>query len=77
MPARTPLSRERVLRAALALVDEEGVEALTMRRLGRDLGVEMPVLPDEDPALPEPGAAPRADGARAPRLSRRAGGAAP
>jgi AcrR family transcriptional regulator len=40
MPPRTPLSRERVLRAALALVDEEGVEALTMRRLGRDLGVE-------------------------------------
>lgn len=40
MPPRTPLSRERVLRAALALVDEEGVEALTMRRLGRELGVE-------------------------------------
>ncbi len=40
MPRRTPLSRERVLRAALALVDEEGVEALTMRRLGRELGVE-------------------------------------
>jgi AcrR family transcriptional regulator len=40
MPPRTPLSRERVLRAALALVDEQGVEALTMRRLGRELGVE-------------------------------------
>ena len=37
---RTPLSRERVLRAALGLVDREGVEALTMRRLGRELGVE-------------------------------------
>lgn len=34
------LSRERVLRAALDLVDREGVEALTMRRLGRELGVE-------------------------------------
>ena len=44
--------------------------------VGRDLGVEMPVLPDEDPAQPEPGAAPGADGAGAPRLSRRAGGAA-
>ncbi|GAB2603190.1 TetR/AcrR family transcriptional regulator C-terminal domain-containing protein [Pseudactinotalea suaedae] len=35
---REPLSRERVLSAALALVDAEGVEALTMRRLARDLG---------------------------------------
>ncbi len=37
---RSPLSRERVLRAALELVDAEGVEALTMRRLGRELGIE-------------------------------------
>jgi AcrR family transcriptional regulator len=37
---RSPLSRERVLRAALDLVDMEGVEALTMRRLGRELGIE-------------------------------------
>lgn len=37
---RTPLSRDRVLRAALVLVDREGVAALTMRRLGRELGVE-------------------------------------
>src|SRR5262245_14941679 len=36
---RTPLSRDRVLRAALDLVDREGVEALSMRRLGRELGV--------------------------------------
>jgi len=40
MSRRTPLSRERILKAALALVDAEGVEALTMRRLGRELGVE-------------------------------------
>jgi len=40
MPRRTPLSRDRVLRAALELVDREGVDALTMRRLGRELGVE-------------------------------------
>jgi TetR/AcrR family transcriptional regulator, tetracycline repressor protein len=37
---RTPLSRDRVLRTALDLVDREGVAALTMRRLGRELGVE-------------------------------------
>lgn len=36
----TPLSRERVLRAAVALADEAGVAALTMRRLGDTLGVE-------------------------------------
>ena len=34
------MNRERVLRAALALVDEGGLEALSMRRLGQALGVE-------------------------------------
>ena len=38
--ARTPLSRERVLRAAVALAGAAGIEALTMRRLGEELGVE-------------------------------------
>lgn len=37
---RTPLSRARVLRAAVALADREGLDALTMRRLGQELGVE-------------------------------------
>ncbi|HXV33836.1 MAG TPA: TetR/AcrR family transcriptional regulator [Gaiellaceae bacterium] len=37
---RAPLSRERVLRAAIALADESGVETLTMRSLARTLGVE-------------------------------------
>jgi AcrR family transcriptional regulator len=37
---RAPLSRERVLRAAVALAGSEGIEALTMRRLGQELGVE-------------------------------------
>jgi AcrR family transcriptional regulator len=37
---RTPLSRERVLRAAVALADRSGIEALTMRRLAQELGVE-------------------------------------
>lgn len=37
---RVPLSRERVLRAAIALADQGGIESLTMRGLGRELGVE-------------------------------------
>ncbi len=37
---RAPLNRERVLRAAVALADTEGIGALTMRRLGQELGVE-------------------------------------
>lgn len=37
---RTPLSRTRVLVAALDLADAEGVTALTMRRLAAELGVE-------------------------------------
>ena len=39
MPRR-PLTRRRVLRAALAVVDRDGLDALTMRRLGSALGVE-------------------------------------
>lgn len=37
---RVPLTRERILRAAIELADDEGIEALSMRRLGRRLGVE-------------------------------------
>lgn len=37
---RTPLSRERVLRAAVELADEHGLRALTMRRLAEELGAE-------------------------------------
>jgi AcrR family transcriptional regulator len=37
---RTPLSRERVLRAAVALADEGGIKALSMRKLAQALGVE-------------------------------------
>jgi AcrR family transcriptional regulator len=37
---RARLSRERVLRAAVALADEGGIQALSMRRLARELGVE-------------------------------------
>ncbi len=38
--ARVPLSRERILAAALESIDEDGIAALTMRRLGARLGVE-------------------------------------
>ena len=38
--ARRPLSRERVLRAALEFVDERGLEELSMRKLAQELGVE-------------------------------------
>jgi AcrR family transcriptional regulator len=37
---RKPLSRERVLRAAIELADADGLEALSMRKLARELGVE-------------------------------------
>src|SRR6185369_710809 len=37
---RIPLSRERILRAALELADEGGIESLTMRKLGETLGFE-------------------------------------
>jgi AcrR family transcriptional regulator len=37
---RLPLNRERVLDAALALADEGGIEALSMRRIAQALGVE-------------------------------------
>ena len=37
---RIPLSRERVLSTAVALADAHGTEALTMRRLAEELGVE-------------------------------------
>ena len=38
--SRVPLSRERVLSAAVVLADEDGIELLTMRELGLRLGVE-------------------------------------
>src|SRR5215216_4587433 len=39
-PPRVPLTRERVLRAAVALADESGSESLSMRKLGEAIGVE-------------------------------------
>jgi AcrR family transcriptional regulator len=37
---RIPLSRERVLRAAVAVADEHGIASLSMRKLGEAVGVE-------------------------------------
>lgn len=37
---RAPLNRDRILRQALALADEAGVEAVSMRKLGDALGYE-------------------------------------
>jgi AcrR family transcriptional regulator len=39
-PGRAPLTRERVLHAALKLADEGGIGSLSMRKLGQELGVE-------------------------------------
>jgi AcrR family transcriptional regulator len=37
---REPLTKERIVDAALRVMDAEGLEAVTMRRIGRELGVE-------------------------------------
>ncbi|MGH2674033.1 MAG: TetR/AcrR family transcriptional regulator C-terminal domain-containing protein [Actinomycetota bacterium] len=39
-PRRERLTRERVIAAAVRIMDEAGLDALTMRRIGRELGVE-------------------------------------
>jgi AcrR family transcriptional regulator len=41
---RKPMSRDRVLQSAIDLADREGIEALTMRRLAQELGVEAMTL---------------------------------
>jgi AcrR family transcriptional regulator len=37
---RAPLTRDRIVRAALEIADEQGVDAVTMRRVGHELGFE-------------------------------------
>src|SRR5919201_5224188 len=37
---RTPLTRQRVVEAALRVMDEEGLDAVSMRRVAREVGVE-------------------------------------
>ena len=39
-PPRAPLTRERILHAAIEVADQNGIGALTMRRLGHRLGVK-------------------------------------
>ena len=41
---RTPLTRERVLQSAVRRADEGGIESLSMRKLGQELGVEAMAL---------------------------------
>jgi len=41
---REPLTRERVLEAAVKLADQGGIESLSMRKLGQELGVEAMAL---------------------------------
>jgi len=36
---REPLTRERILRVAVAVADEDGIESLSMRRIAQELGV--------------------------------------
>jgi AcrR family transcriptional regulator len=44
VPRREPLTRERVLRTAVQRADEGGLAALSMRKLGQELGVEAMAL---------------------------------
>lgn len=44
MTARVPLSRERIVEEALAILDEEGAAALTTRNVTSRLGVTQPAL---------------------------------
>ena len=44
VPRRNRLSRDRVLRAAVALADRAGIEAVSMRKLAEELGV-VPMAP--------------------------------
>ena len=39
-PQRAPLTRQRIATAALGVIDRDGLNALTMKRLGIELGVE-------------------------------------
>ena len=40
VPARAALSREQIITTAIKFVDDHGLSSLTMRRLGKELGVE-------------------------------------
>jgi len=42
--SRDPLTRDRVIEAALRVMDEEGLDAVSMRRVAREVGVEAMTL---------------------------------
>jgi len=42
--SRTPLTKERIISVAMKLADERGMAALSMRKLGQELGVEAMAL---------------------------------
>jgi AcrR family transcriptional regulator len=43
-PARPVLNRQRIIEAAIAIIDREGLDALSTRRLARELKVQAPSL---------------------------------
>jgi AcrR family transcriptional regulator len=47
---RRTLTRDELFERALAIVDEEGLQALTMRRLAREVGVKAPSLYNHVPS---------------------------
>lgn len=53
MPRRTRLNRNAVVRAAADLLNEEGIEALTLSRLAGRLGVRPPSLYNHIDGLPD------------------------
>ena len=52
-PRRPILSRQRIVEAATAIVDAEGLDALSTRRLARDLAVQAPSLYNHFPTKDE------------------------
>jgi Tetracyclin repressor-like, C-terminal domain len=52
-PVRGRLTRDRVVRAAISLADSSGIESLTMRKLGVELGVEARFASGDYPHLTE------------------------
>ena len=40
MAKRTPLTRDRILIAAMKLADDGGIKAVSMRKIAQELGVE-------------------------------------
>ena len=48
MPPRAPLTRERIVDAAAAVADASGLDGVSMRNVGRALGVEAMSLYHQD-----------------------------